>query len=48
MIERYYNLLYTRTYKRTNVDAHFVLALGAKVNSYKRRVSVVYTNWREG
>ena len=34
-----------RTYKRTLVDAHFVLPLGAKVNNNKRRVSVVYTNW---
>ena len=32
----------TSTYKRTIVDAHCVLSLGAKLNNNKRRISFVY------
>ena len=37
-----------RNIRRTNVDAHFVLSLGAKVNKNKCRVSIVYKELRRG
>ena len=38
-----YNARTLKRKKRTNVDAHFVLSLGEKVNNNKYRVRIIYT-----
>ena len=35
--------IYISGFTRINVDEHFVLSLGAKVNNNKCRVSLIYT-----
>ena len=44
----YISMYRTKNIVRTNVDAHSVLSLGARVNKNDCLVSIVYSVWEEG